>query len=80
MKRKAGKPTRAWPAAACTDVPEAAAGGVHQGGAGVSDRYHVSTETIGAGRRRGATITPCYFGPEQYGQTWRENTPSNISA
>lgn len=43
------------PAAARGDVPEAAAWGAHQGGAGVCDRHHVSTETIGAGRRRGAT-------------------------
>lgn len=67
VKRRAGKPRRAGPAAACTDVPEDAAGGVHQGGAGVSDRYHVSTETIGACRRREAT-NHCYFKPEQYGQ------------
>lgn len=43
-KSKTWIPRRAWPAAACADVPEAAAGGVHQGGA---DRYHVSTETWG---------------------------------
>lgn len=43
------------PAAAFTDVLEAAAGGAHQGGAGVCDRFRISTETIGAGRRRGAS-------------------------
>lgn len=59
-------------ASSCTDVPEAVAGGVHQGGAGVSDRYHVSTETVGAWRRREATNYH-YFQAWHYGHTfWKE--------
>lgn len=36
VKTRVEKPRRDGPAAACTDDPEAAAGGAHQGGAGVS--------------------------------------------
>lgn len=44
-RRVEKKPRRAGSEAAWTDVPQAAAGGVHQGGAGGSDRLHVSTGT-----------------------------------
>lgn len=54
-KTRVGKPRRAGPAAACSDVPEAAAGGVHRGGAGVSDIFHVSTESRGLQEEGGKT-------------------------
>lgn len=55
VKTRVGKPRRAGPAGACTDVPEADAGGVHQGGAGVSDIFCVSAETRGLQEEGGLT-------------------------
>ena len=53
-RRRVRKPRSAGSAAACADFPEAVEG-VHQGGTGVSNRYHVSADTVGAGWRRDFT-------------------------